>query len=121
MGRSYARPVNASVVAGANTVNIPLDRYANRTHIQVILTGANTFSIDSTLDSILFSTAVLASAVNLQPNNPARQDPSTANWSEELPSAVDTPADVHLNAPVAAIRIVKSAGAGTAEVRVQQS
>jgi hypothetical protein len=120
MGRSYSRPVSASLVAGANTVNIPLNRHASRTHIQVILTGANTFSIDSTLDSIHFSTAVLASAVNLQPNNPSRQDPSNANWSEELPSAA-VAADVHLNAPVAAIRIVKSAGAGTAEVRIQQA
>lgn len=121
MGRSYSRPVSASVVAGAVTVNIPLNRHASRTHIQVILTGANTFSIDSTLDSIHFSTAVLASAVNLQPNNESRQDPSNANWSEEQASTVDTPADIHLNAPVAAIRIVKSAGAGTAEVRIQQA
>jgi len=121
MGHAYARPIVTALIAGANTVNIPLNRHASRTHIQVILTGANTFSIDSTLDSIHFSTAVLASAVNLQPNNASRQDPANANWSEELASAVDTAADVHLNAPVAAIRIVKSAGAGTAEVRIQQT
>lgn len=120
MGHGYARPVSASVVAGANTVVIPLNRYASRSHIQVALTGANTFSIDSTLDNILWNTATLASAVNLQPNSPDDADPTTAAWVEEQASGT---ADVtlKLNSPIAAIRVVKTVGAGTAEVRVQQT
>ena len=121
MGHSTARPVVISMVLGAaETANIPLNRHASRTHIQVILTGANTFSIDSTQDSIHFSTAVLASAVNLQPNNASRQDPGTASWMEEQASA-SADSTLKLNSPVAAVRIVKTAGAGSAEVRIQQA
>lgn len=120
MGHGYARPVSASVPAGAATIVIPLNRYASRSHIEVSLTGANTFSIDSTLDTILWEQAVLDGAVNLQPRGDDVDDPTTAAWVEEQASGT---ADVtlKLNAPIAAIRIVKSVGAGTAEVRVQQT
>jgi len=120
MGGSYSRPVQGNIVAGAVTVNIPLNRHANRTHLQVVLTGANTFSVDSTQDSIHWDQAVLDSAVNLQPPNSIRADPSTAIWEEEQASGtVDL--SLKLNAPVAALRIVKTVGAGTAVYRIQQS
>lgn len=117
---SYSRPVVGSIAAGAVTTVIPLNRYAARSHIQVAITGANTFSIDSTLDNILWDAAPLANAVNLQPNSPEDSDPSTAAWVEEQASG-SASVTLKLNSPVAAIRIVKTVGAGTAEYRVQQT
>lgn len=117
---SYSRPTVGSIAAGAVTTVVPLNRYSARTHIQVDLTGANTFSIDSTLDNVLWNTATLASAVNLQPNSPEDADPTAAAWVEEQASgSVDV--TLKLNSPIAAIRIVKTVGAGTAEYRVQQT
>lgn len=117
---SYARPVSASIPAGAATVVIPLNRYAARSHIQVDVTGANTFSIDSTLDTILWDQTVVDAAVNLQPRGDDVAGPSTAAWVEEQASGgVDS--TLKLNSPVAAIRIVKTVGAGTALVRIQQT
>jgi hypothetical protein len=120
MGYAYARPISSSVPAGAATVVIPLNRYAARSHIQVAITGANTFSIDSTLDTVLWDQSVIDGAANLQPRGDDVADPSTAAWVEEQASG-SASVTLKLNSPVAAIRIVKSVGAGTAEVRVQQT
>ena len=120
MGHNYSRPHTTSIPAGAVTVVIPLNRYSARTHVQVALTGANTFSIDSTLDTVLWDQAVIDGAVNLQPRGDDVADPTTAAWVEEQASGT---ADVtlKLDSPIAAIRVVKSVGAGTALVRVQQT
>ncbi len=119
MSNSTARPVVVSIPAGAITKDIPLNRHADRTTIGVAITGANTYSIDSTLDTVLWDTVALK-AVNLQPRTGDVVDTGSANWVEELASGSVT-ASLTLNAPVAAIRIVKSGGAGTAEVRIQQT
>lgn len=119
MSHSTARPIVVNIIAGAVTKNIPLNRHASRTRIDVVLTGANTFSIDETLDTILWDATALT-AINLQPRTGDVTDPTTANWVEVQASAAASSTLV-LNSPVAAIRIVKSLGAGTAEVRIQQT
>ena len=119
MGFSYSRPIRRQLAAGANTIVIPLNRHASRTHVQVVLTGANTFSIDSTQDTVLWDQSVIDNAVNLQPRD-ALADPASAVWAEEQASGSATSL-LKLNSPVAAIRIVKTTGAGTAEIRVQQA
>lgn len=117
---AYSRPIVGSIAAGVVTTVIPVNRYASRTHIQVALTGANTFSIESTLDNILWDQAVLDGAVNLQPNSAEDDDPSTAAWVEELASGtVDV--TLKLDSPIAAVRILKTVGAGTAAYRIQQT
>lgn len=120
MSHSTARPVVTSVIAGAVTKVIPLNRHASRTRIDVVLTGANTFSIDETLDTVLWDAAVIASAWNVAGRTGDVTDPTTANWAEIQVSA-SASSSLVLNSPIAAIRIVKSAGAGTAEVRIQQT
>ena len=117
---SYSRPVTSSVAAGANTVYIPLNRYSNRSHIQVALTGANTFSIESTLDTILWDAASLAGNANLQNRQDGYAAPASAAWVEEQASGTAS-VTLKLDSPVAAIRIVKTVGAGTAAVRIQQT
>lgn len=117
---AHARPIAGSIAAGAVTKAIPLNRHASRTSVDVVLTGVNTFSIESTLDSIHWNTADLASAINLQPRGASYADPTTAAWVEEQASASAT-STLKLNQPVAAIRIVKTVGAGTAEYRIQQT
>lgn len=119
MGHSVARPVIVDVPANAITINIPVNRHASRTTFQIDLTGANTFSVESTLDTILWSDAALV-AVNLQPRGGDVVDPSDAAWVEELASA-SVDAQFQLNSPVAALRVIKTVGAGTAKVRIQQA
>ncbi len=117
---SWSRPITGSIAAGAVTVNIPLNRHAGRTKIDVVLTGANTFSIDSTQDSIHFDTETDPVPVNFAKLSADHVPPASAQWVEEQASASAT-STLALNSPVAAVRIVKTVGAGTAEYRIQQT
>jgi len=119
MSHSTARPVVGETAAGTGATYIPVNRHASRTNIHIDAIGTVTFTVDSTLDTILWDATALA-AINMQPNRGDQVAPASAFWVNEIASG-SADADVQLNAPVAAIRINITAGTGSVGYRIQQA
>lgn len=119
MSHSTARPVVGVTAAGTGATYIPLNRHASRTNIHVVANGTVTFTVDSTLDTILWDATALQ-AVNLTGLSADHVAPANALWVNEIASG-SVSADAQLNSPVGAVRIDITAGTGTVGFRIQQA
>lgn len=103
------RPITRSLTGVGNDVPIPLDIYLTpfNVSIQVTVTGTITYSVQWTQDDV-FATGY---------------NPATGNWfaaAANLTAATDNEAG-SLVSPVTAVRLITTAGTGTAAMRVVQA
>lgn len=103
------RPITRSLTGVGTDVPIPLDIYLKpfSVSIAVTVTGTITYSVQWTEDDIFA----------------AGYNPAAGNWfaaAANLTGAVDNQAG-SLQAPVTAVRLITTAGTGTATMRVVQA
>jgi len=113
-----SRPIVGETAAGVGATYIIVDRYQDDINVQVTANGTVTFTVDWTIDNILWDTAAQA-AVNLQ-NRPDLVDPASAAWTNLIGSGgVDAAAQ--LDNTVFALRIDITAGTGSVAYRIAQA
>lgn len=103
------RPVTRSLTGIANDVAVPLDLYQSpfNVSIQVTVMGNITYSVQWTVDDV-FATGY---------------DPAAGNWfaaAANLTAATTSQAG-SIVSPVTAVRLITTAGTGTAAMRVAQA
>jgi hypothetical protein len=87
------------------------------TTVQCIANGTVTFTVDSTIQNIFYSTAAIA-AKNLDTNRYV--DPASAAWAVvETTGSVDTLSNI--DTPVFAFRINQTAGTGSVSYTILQA
>lgn len=112
MGYSRRRPITGTTPVGVGATYIVVEAFEDDTNIQVIANGTVTFTVDSTMQNIMYDATALA-AVNLsQPADSSRYvAPASAVWANEIASGAISAAVTLQNEPVFAIRINITAGA----------
>jgi hypothetical protein len=122
MGHTRRRPITGTTPVGVGATYIIVEAAADDTNVQIVANGTVTFTVDSTLQNILYSTAAQA-AINLSsPSDPDRYvDPTNAVWTEQLASAGVDANVTMVNEPIFALRINITAGvAGSVTYTVLQ-
>ena len=119
MGHSRKRPIVGETPAGTGATYIVLEAFEDDTNIQVIANGTVTFTVDSTVQNILYDTAAQA-AVNVSNPNGRYVDPASAVWTNIITTG-SADANVQLqNEPVFALRINITAGTGSVSYHITQ-
>jgi hypothetical protein len=117
-----ARPIVGETPAGTGETYVIVDGYQDDLNIQVVAVGTVTFTVDSTVQNILYDAAAQA-AVNIVPQvaQAVRYvDPGSAVWNNEIASG-GANAFATLNAPVFAVRINITAGTGSVQYHIAQA
>jgi len=121
MGHSRRRPFTGETVAGVGATYIPVEAFQSDTDVQVVAVGTVTFTVDTTLENIMYDTAAQA-AVNLrQPRDSSRYvDPASAVWTNLIASGAVSARAALTDAPVFAVRINITAGTGSVRYAITQ-
>lgn len=118
-----SRPIVGRTPDGIGAHYIVVDGYQDDLNIQVVANGTVTFTVDSTLQNILYSTAAQA-AVNVGGQTPPEQDryvdPASAVWTNEIASGSADARDTIVG-PVFAIRINITVGTGSVSYHIAQA
>lgn len=116
--RTRMRPITGTTPAGVGATYIVVESFEDDTQIQVIANGTVTFTVDSTVQNILYDAAA-QSAVNIGNPNDRYVAPASAVWANEIVSgSVD--AAVTLSKLIFAIRINITVGTGSVTYTVAQ-
>lgn len=116
--RTRMRPITGTTPAGTGITYVVVEAFEDDTQIQVIANGTVTFTVDSTLQNILYDAAA-QSAVNIGNPNDRYVAPTAAVWANEIVSgSVD--AAVAITKLVFAIRINITAGTGSVTYTIAQ-
>jgi hypothetical protein len=116
---SYSRPIVGTTATGTGATYIVLSRYSELTNINLVANGTVTFTVDSTIDNILWDATALT-AVNLQTNDSSMSDPASAFWVNEVASG-SVNASARISTPIFGIRIDITAGTGSVSYQIQQT
>ena len=120
MGRSRRRPFTGETPAGVGITYIPVEAFMSDTDVQVVAIGTVTFTVDTTLENIMYDTATQA-AINMQPQGPGRYvDPASAVWTNLIASGAVSARAALTDAPVFAVRINITAGTGSVRYAITQ-
>lgn len=121
MGHSRNRTFTGETPTGTGAHYIVVESFNDDSNVQVIANGTVTFTVDHTVQNILFDTAA-QSAVNLvQPTDPERYvDPGSAIWTELIASGTVSANAQLANEPVFAFRIDITAGTGSVSYHIAQ-
>lgn len=121
MGHTRRRPITGRTADGVGITYIVVEPSVEDTHMQVVANGTVTFTVDSTLQNIMYDATALAAA-NL--NSPADTDryvaPTDAVWTNELASGSVTAKVSIVSEPIFALRINITAGTGSVTYTVLQ-
>lgn len=119
MGHSRRRPFVGETPAGVGITYIPVEVFQANTNVQAIAVGTVTFTVDTTLENILYDTAAQA-AVNLQGDSSRYVDPASAVFTNLIASgSVSATASVN-DTPIFAVRINITAGTGSVRYAITQ-
>lgn len=118
MGHARRRPIVGRTADGVGATYIVVDGQDD-THVQCIANGTATYTVDYTLQNILFDSAATAA---VQGN--AEQDryvaAASADWISLIASQVNVNSNASLSTPVFAIRIDITAGTGSVSFHIKQ-
>lgn len=122
MGHTRRRPITGQTAANVVAATyIVVEASADDTRIQVVANGTVTFTVDSTLQNIMYSTAAQGTWNVSQPRDSDRYvDPAAAVWTEELASGSVSAVVELINQPIFAIRINQTAGTGSVSYHILQ-
>jgi hypothetical protein len=121
MGHTRRRPIVGQTAANVVAATyIVVEASSDDTRIQVVANGTVTFTVDSTLQNIMYDAATQA-AWNVGGGDPDRYVvPASAVWTEELASGSVSAVVEIINQPVFAIRINQTAGTGSVSYHILQ-
>lgn len=122
MGHARRRPFVGTTPAGVGAHYIPVEAFEDDTNIQVIANGTVTFTVDSTVQNILYDTAAIA-AVNIGPQvaeSDRYVDPASAVWTNVIASGSASANAQLANEPIFALRINITAGTGSVSYHITQ-
>ncbi len=110
MGHTRRRPITGTTPVGVGATYIVVEASLDDTNIQVVANGTVTFTVDSTLQNIMYDAAAQA-AWNVANNDSDRYvDPASAIWTSQLASGAVSANVIIPNEPIFAIRIDVTAG-----------
>jgi hypothetical protein len=110
MGHSRRRPIVGTTPVGVGITYIVVEMFNDDTNVQVVANGTVTFTVDSTLENILYD-ATAKAAHNVGNPNGRYVAPTDAVWTNQLASAGVSANFQMINEPVFALRINITAGA----------
>ena len=118
MGHSRRRPFTGETPAGVGITYIPVEAFQANTNVQAVAVGTVTFTVDTTLENILYDAAAKA-AVNISDDS-RYVDPASAAFTNLIASgSVDATASVN-DTPIFAVRINITAGTGSVRYAITQ-
>jgi hypothetical protein len=112
------RPITGTTPAGTGATYIVVESFEDDTEVRVIANGSVTFTVDSTVQNILYD-ATAQAAVNVGNPNDRYVAPASAVWANEIVSG-SADAAATLTNLVFAIRINITAGTGSVTYTVAQ-
>jgi hypothetical protein len=119
MGHRRKRPYTGTTPAGVGIHYIVVETFLTDTRIAVIANGTVTFTVDSTIQNILY-TAVDQAAVNVASDADRYIAPTAAVWANEIASG-SANAEVSItDKPIFAVRINITAGTGSVTYTINQ-
>ena len=123
MGHNYLgrnRPIVGETPAGVGATYIVVEGYEDDVNIQVIANGTVTFTVDFTLQNILYDATAIA-AVNIGNAEGRYVDPASAVWINEIASGVISAQSTMTDTPIFALRINVTAGTGSVSYVIAQA
>ena len=118
LGRN--RPIVGETPAGVGATYVVVEGYEDDINIQVIANGTVTFTVDWTLQNILYDAAAIA-AVNIRNDEGRYVDPASAVWINEIASGVISAQSTLTDRPIFAFRINVTAGTGSVSYTIAQA
>lgn len=116
------RPIVGTTPAGVGAKYIVVEQDADDYTIQVIANGTVTFTVDWTVQNILYDAAAIQ-AVNIRPQVAEADryvDPASAVWNNLIATG-SANANADLDFPVFAFRINITAGTGSVTYTIMQA
>jgi hypothetical protein len=123
MGHNYLgrnRPIVGETPAGVGATYIVVEGYEDDVNIQVIANGTVTFTVDYTLQNILYDATAIA-AVNIGNAEGRYVDPASAVWINEIASGSASTQSTMTDTPIFALRINVTAGTGSVGYVIAQA
>jgi len=123
MGHNYLgrnRPIVGETPAGVGATYIVVEGYEDDVNIQVVANGTVTFTVDFTLQNILYDATAIA-AVNVGNAEGRYVDPASAVWINEIASGVISAQSTMTDTPIFALRINVTAGTGSVGYVIAQA
>lgn len=117
MGHTRRRPFTGETAAGVGITYIPVELLSD-TNIQVVAVGTVTFTVDTTLENIMYDATGLA-AVNVSDSS-RYIAPTAAEWTNVIASAGVTASVALTDTPIFAVRINITAGTGSVRYAIAQ-
>lgn len=119
LGRN--RPIVGETPAGVGATYIVVEGYEDDVNIQCTVNGTVTYTVDYTLQNIMYDDAALK-AVNLQNRDPARYvAPTSATWINEIATGSADANSAMTDTPIFAIRVNITAGTGSVSYAIAQA
>lgn len=123
MGHNYLgrnRPIVGETPAGVGATYIVVEGYEDDVNIQVVANGTVTFTVDFTLQNILYDATAIA-AVNVGNAEGRYVDPASAVWINEIASGAISAQSTMTDTPIFALRINVTAGTGSVGYVIAQA
>lgn len=118
MGHARRRPIVGRTADGVGAHYIVVEANERPTSVQVVANGTVTFTVDTTIQNILFDSAQTA-AVQANAEQDRYVAAGSAVWNNLIASGTVS-ANATIDAPVFAIRIDITAGTGSVSYHVTQ-
>lgn len=119
MGHARKRPIVGQTPAGTGATYIVVEAFEDDTNIQVVANGTVTFTVDSTVQNILYD-ATAQAAVNIGNPEGRYVAPASAVWKNVITTgSADANAQI-ANEPIFALRINITAGTGSVSYHITQ-
>jgi len=119
MGDTRIRPFTGTTPAGVGITYVPVEAGKQDSDIQVVANGTVTFTVDTTLQNILYDATALA-AVNLQGDSSRYVAPASAVWTNLIASGSVSARAQLTDQAVFAFRINITAGTGSVSYSILQ-
>ena len=121
MGRSRRRPFTGVTADGTGIKYIVVEAFESDTNIQVIANGTVTFTVDTTIENIMYDAAT-KDAINIaSPADDSRYvDPTSAVWTNVIASGIVSATVALVSQPIFAVRINITAGTGSVRYAITQ-
>lgn len=115
MSQQYSRPISGTTAAGAGATYVVLNRFAEKTSIQITVNGTvSDYDVDTTLNNIMSNPA----AVNAPEGAIA---PASATWIATDLNAESASGGLVLTTPFFALRLNLITGTGSLSYRILQT
>lgn len=119
MGHARRRPIVGRTPDGVGAHYIVVESFLDDMSAQFVANGTVTYTVDSTIQNILFDSAQQA-AVNATAEEDRYTAAASAIWTNEVASQVNTDSIATLTKVVFAIRIDITAGTGSVSYHIAQ-